>query len=125
LDEGFETLGRTRWRVMGDATVEESPRVAGRRSLRLPGGESSVTYRLSEPVPSGRLEMAFHDGGEVAPGQQCFADLLFRGPAGAETVRTVLGWSEGSLSVESPGGPALAVQRLERKSGWHRLVIRF
>src|SRR5262249_16877655 len=85
---------------------------------------SSLTCQLSEPVASGRLEVAFHDGGESAPGHQWFADLLFRGASGSELVRAVLGWSEESLGVESPAGPALAVQRLARKPGWHRLSIR-
>jgi hypothetical protein len=37
----------------------------------------------------------------------------------------VLGWSEESLAVETVGGPALAVQRLARTRGWHRLSVRF
>ena len=37
----------------------------------------------------------------------------------------VLGWSEESLAVESPTGPALAVQHLARREGWHRLSVRF
>jgi hypothetical protein len=75
-------------------------------------------------VGSGRLDLAFHDDGVVADGHQWFVDLLFRGPTGPETVRAVLGWTEESLSVESQG-PALAVQRLARKTGWHRLSLRF
>jgi hypothetical protein len=76
-------------------------------------------------VGSGRLDLAFHDTGVIAEGQQWFVDLTFRGPTGAETIRAVLGWAEESLSVESPSGPALAVQRLARKTGWHRLSLRF
>src|SRR5205807_4045826 len=34
----------------------------------------------------------------------------------------LLGWAEESLSVESPGGPALAVQRLARKRSEERRV---
>ena len=85
----------------------------------------SLTCSLREPVGSGRLDIAFHDDGIVADGQQWFVDLLFRGLAGTETVRAVLGWAEESLTVESPSGPALAVQRLARKPGWHRLSLRF
>ncbi len=47
------------------------------------------------------------------------------GANGPERVRVVLGWSEDSLAVESPSGPALSVQRLSRKPGWHRLTVRF
>jgi hypothetical protein len=40
-------------------------------------------------------------------------------------LRVVLGWKEESLAVESPDGPSLAVQRLARAPGWHRLTLRF
>ena len=89
-----------------------------------PGARRSLSGWRSS-IGSGRLEVAFHDDGTVAPGQQCFADLTFRGAKGRETVRAVLGWAEESLAVESTGGPALAVQRLARKAGWHRLSVRF
>jgi hypothetical protein len=125
FQEGFETIDGSRWAENGDPDVVDDRRLAGERSLRLPAGGSSVTCRLVDPVGSGRLEVAFYDDGVVAPGQQRFVDLLFRGPGGPETVRAVLGWAEESLSVESPGGPALAVQRLARKPGWHRLKLRF
>lgn len=125
LEDGFESLRGPRWTLIGAPEISDQPRVSGEHSLRLPAGGSTVTTHLALPVASGRLEAAFHDTGEKAPGQQWFADLLFRGPAGPETVRIVLGWSEASLSVESPGGPALAVQRLERRAGWHRLSVRF
>jgi hypothetical protein len=53
-------------------------------------------------------------------------DLAFRLPSrDLAAVRTVLGWAEDTLSVESPQGPGLAVQRLTRKKGWHRLTIHF
>jgi hypothetical protein len=37
----------------------------------------------------------------------------------------LLGWAEESLAVECPDGPSLAVQRLARSAGWHRLSLRF
>jgi hypothetical protein len=125
LQDGFESIDGARWAENGDLDVVDELRVTGERSLRLPAGGSSLTCRLAESIGSGRLEVAFHDDGAVAAGQQCFVDLLFRGSAGSETVRAVLGWAEESLSVESPSGPALAVQRLARKPGWHRLSLRF
>jgi len=125
LADGFETLDNTRWKVTGDPEVVDKPRLSGEHSLRIPAGSVSVTSSLAEPVAAGRLEVAFYDNGKVAAGNQAFVDLRFRGPAGPETMRVVLGWTEESLSVESPGGPALAVQRLLRKPGWHRLSIRF
>lgn len=125
FDDGFETLAGKRWTLIGDPEIANEPRVAGEHSLRIPAGGTSVTRRLEEPVTAGRLELAFHDSGAMEPEQQCFVDLLFRSPADPETVRVILGWGEESLSVESPGGPALAVQRLARKPGWHRLSLRF
>jgi len=125
LQDGFETLDPARWSVVGDPELVTEPRAAGAHSLRIPAGGASLTHRLAEPFASGRLEVAFFDGGQAAAGQQWFADLTFRTGSGPETARAVLGWSEESLAVESPGGPALAVQRLARKPGWHRLGVRF
>jgi hypothetical protein len=125
FQDGFETLDSTRWAVVGEPEVVDDLRVAGARSLRLGAGDVALTHRLDEPFGSGRLELAFHDGSEVVPRQQWFVDLTARGPSGLETVRVVLGWAEESLAVESPRGPALAVQRLARKRGWHRLSLRF
>src|SRR5262249_43660675 len=125
LGDGFETIVGGRWSLIGDPEVVASPRVEKGHSLRIPAGGASLTCRLAEPIGAGRREIDFHDGGEVVPGQQWFADLLFRGPTGPETVRAVLGWGEESLAVETPRGPGLAVQRLARKPGWHRLAVRF
>ena len=126
LQDGFEAIDPTRWSIVGDPRAVEAPRQAGGRALRLPSGGSGLTCRLAEPVGSGRLEVAFHDDGRVVAGQRWFVDLTFRGPSGDEWVRALLGWDEESLAVQSsPGGPALAVQRLARKPGWHRLVVRF
>ena len=125
LQEGFETLDRDRWSHVGEPEIVDRPHLAGSKSLSLPAGGSAVTYRLAEPVASGRLEVAFHDSGQVAPGQQWFVDLLFRNAGGEESIRAVLDWGEESLAVQSSGGHALAVQRLPRKPGWHRLGVRF
>lgn len=125
FQDGFETLDTRRWTVVGEPDVVDEPKVAGAHSLRVAAGGASLTHRLAEPFGSGRLEVAFHDVGAAVTGAQWFVDLTFRGVNGPETVRVVLGWAEDSLAVESPGGPALAVQRLARKPGWHRLNVRF
>jgi hypothetical protein len=125
FQEGFESLDPAHWSHVGDPAIVDQPRIAGSKSLALPAGGSAVTYRLAEPVASGRLELAFHDPGQVVAGQQWFVDLLFRGPAGDESVRVVLDWAEESLAVQSSGNHSLAVQRLARKPGWHRLGARF
>ena len=125
LQDGFETLDRDRWSHVGEPEIVDQPHLAGSRSLSLPAGGSAVTYRLAEPVASGRLEVAFHDPGRVIAGQQWFVNLLFRTADGEESVRAVLDCGEESLAVQSSGGHALAVQRLSRKPGWHRLGVRF
>ena len=125
IQDGFEALDPDRWSLVGEPSIVDQPKLAGSRSLAIPAGGSAVTFRLAEPVNSGRLEVAFHDSGQVVAGQQWFVDLLFRGPGGDESVRAVLDWSEESLAVQSSGEHALAVQRLARKPGWHRLGVRF
>jgi hypothetical protein len=125
FQEGFESLDTTRWGIAGEPEVVKVPRLSGSHSLKVPAGGSSLTHRLVEPFGSGRLEVAFHNVGATVSGQKWFVDLTFRGATGPETVRAVLGWSEESLAVESPSGPALAVQRLARAPGWHRLSVRF
>ncbi len=125
LIDGFEAIDPARWSHVGEPRVEAEPRLAGARSLRLEADGSAITARLDEPVGLGRLELGYHDTAEVVAGANWFVDLLFRGESGPETIRAVLGWSEDSLGVSSSGGPVLAVQRLARRPGWHRLEIRF
>jgi hypothetical protein len=69
--------------------------------------------------------VVFFDPGEREPGQRWFVELTFRSPTGMEPIRAVLGWDDSWLAVLSPQGPSLAVQRLARRPGWHRLVVRF
>ena len=125
LAEGFEAIDPARWSHVGQPGVDAETKLSGERSLRLEADGSAITAKLAEPVARGRLELAFHDTAEVVPGAQWFVDLLFRGETGGETIRAVLGWTEESLGVSSSGGPVLAVQRLARKPGWHRLEVRF
>ena len=126
FQDGFEALDPRTWKSVGDPSLADEPRLVGGHSLRLPAGGSGVTYRIPDPIGSGRLEVAFHDDGRVVPGHRWFVDLKFRGPAGDEWVRALLGWDEDTLAVQtSPDGPALPVQRLARRPGWHRLIVRF
>ena len=124
FQDGFEKIDTGRWSIMGDGELVAEPRLSGERSLRLPASGATLTHSLPEPVRAGRLELAFYDTAKVAGGSWS-VELMFRGPSGPEPVRVDLGWSEESLAVESPNGPALAVQRLARKPGWHRLIVRF
>ena len=123
--DGWETLDAERWASIGEPEIVASPRLEGGKALSLPAKGAAITYHLTDPVASGRLEVAFHDPGGMATGHQWFVDLLFRGGEGAETVRMILDGGEESLGIQSSGGSALGVQRLARKPGWHRLSVRF
>jgi hypothetical protein len=125
LQEGFETIDEARWSQVGLPETVSELKTEQARSLRLPAGGAAVTHRLVEPLGSGRLELAFHDSGARAAGQRWFVDLAFRGSSGLEPVQAVLGWDEDTYAVLSRSGPALAVQRLTRKPGWHRLTLQF
>jgi hypothetical protein len=125
LADDFDSIDPSRWSLLGTAEIDKTLHLTGSGSLRLPAGGTSLTNRLVEPIAEGRLDLAFHDGGQMVAGHQWCVDLLFRGRSGPEIVRVVVGWADESLGVESPGGPALAVQRLSRRPGWHRLSVRF
>jgi hypothetical protein len=123
LVEGFESLDPVRWTIIGKPEVVEEPHLLDRRSLRIPAGGTTLSYRLEEPLARGRVDIAFHDSGKVVPGRQWYLEFAFRG---STAVRVNLGWSEETLAVaSSPSGPSLAVQRLARRPGWHRLSLRF
>ncbi len=125
LAESFESLDPKRWTIAGKPEPATPPRPGQRRTLRLPAEGASLTHNLEEPLAAGRLELAFEDDGTIAAGRECLVEPAFRGPAGRSVMRIILGWSEESLAVESPSGPALPVQRLARTPGWHRLTLRF
>ncbi len=126
FQDGFESLDVSHWKIGGDPGLVGEPKLSGEHALRLPAGGSSMTYRVADPVESGRLEVAFHDDGRVHPGQRWFIDMKFRGPSGDDWARALLGWDEPTLAVQtSPAGPALSVQRLVRGHGWHRLRVEF
>lgn len=125
LEEGFETLDPKRWSMEGDVRLAGEPRLADAHSLRMPGGSASLSFAVAPPFTTGRFETAFHDAGEPVSGNKWYVELTFRSRNGPEPVRVVLGWADPSLAVESPNGPALAVQRLARSTGWHRLSVRF
>jgi hypothetical protein len=125
--EPFESFQTERWSVVaGKPEIAPLPRTTPpRKGLRLSAGETAILHRLAEPLTAGRLELAFLDEGTVVPGHDWSFDLTFRGPSGRSTVHILLGWAEESLAVESLEGPSLAVQRLARSPGWHRLSVRF
>lgn len=126
LRDGFEAIDPARWLRGGLPELAREPHLEGSNSLQLPAGGASLTGKLAESVAAGRLDVAFYDDGQLADGQSWFVDLTFRTLTGPASLRAVLGWAEESLAVQStPGGPALAVQRLARKVGWRRLVVGF
>ncbi len=125
LADGFERLDASRWSIEGKASIVADPHLSEQSSLRLGADGASVIHRLAEPLPAGRIDLAFFDDGSVVPGRQWFAELTFQGPAGPLVIKVDLGWNEESLAVECPRGPSLPVQRLARTRGWHRLAFRF
>jgi hypothetical protein len=125
LADGFDRLDASRWSIEGKASIVADPHLSEKSSLRLGADGASVIHRLSEPLPAGRIDLAFFDDGSVVPGCQWFAELTFQGPSGPLVIKVDLGWTEESLAVECPRGPSLPVQRLARTRGWHRLAFRF
>jgi hypothetical protein len=125
LADGFNRLDASRWSVEGKASVVAEPSLSGSSSLRIASEGASLKHRLADPVPAGRLDLAFFDEGSVVPGREWFAELTFEGPSGPVIIKIDLGWSEESLAVSCPRGPSLQVQRLARTRGWHRLIVRF
>jgi hypothetical protein len=125
LTETTDPFSGPSWERSGSVEAVDGRGAAGRPELRLglPGGVAR--HRLGEPLWSGRLEITYDDGGRSS-NQRWWLELGFRVP-GRDTasIRIVPGWSESTLSVESRGGPSLAVQRLVRKPGTHHLVVRF
>ena len=125
LRDGLEALDPGRWATIGEPELVANPRLEGSKALALPARGAAVTLQVADPVGSGRFEVAFHDPGGTAPGHQWFVDLLFRGADRPESIRMVLDAGLENLGVQSSGGPALSVQLLARKPGWHRLSVRF
>lgn len=125
LAEGFDRLDPSRWSIEGKAAIATDRFLSEKSSLRLAAGGASVKHRLAQPLAAGRIDLAFFDDGSIIPGRQWFLELAFEGPGGPLVIEVDLGWSEESLAVLCPRGPALPVQRLARTRGWHRLMIRF
>jgi hypothetical protein len=92
----------------------------------LPASGGSVGWRADEPIAAGRVEISYPDDGRRAAGRRRVVELLFRVAGGEESIQAVLGWDSDVLSVRTRGdGPALAVQRLARQAGRHRLAVAF
>lgn len=123
--EDFDAIDEKRWSLVGEPEIVDTPERPGTHSLKLLARGAAVTYRLPESLGSGRFEIVYYDNGKTVSGQRWFVDLTFRGPMGLEPIQTLLGWDDETLAVLSRGGPALAVQPLRRREGWHRLSVRF
>ncbi len=125
LGDGFDRLDPARWVKEGGVGLVEAPSRTPPRALRVPSAGGSVVAKLDQPVAAGQVEVSYFDTKVIAPDRRAVVEATFQGPNGPSSIRVVLGWSEETLAVESPDGPALAVQRLPRVEGWHRLTIRF
>lgn len=120
LVDAFDALDPSIWTIAGKPQV-----LADGGALNLPAERASIEHRFDEPIAAGRIDLTFLDDGEVRSGRRWTFALIFKGPSGPVEARVLLGWEEESLAVESPEGPALAVQRLARSEGWRRLTVRF
>jgi hypothetical protein len=126
LLESFEDWDDSEWARQGELALDDQRRRDGRTSLRVPSAATSLSYALPEPLESGWFSVAFHHGGQTAEGVRWFVELGFREQDGRTApIRAVLGWSMDTPAVESPEGPALAVQRLILGEGWHTLSAQF
>ncbi len=126
FQDSFETLDEARLRIGGDVEITDRRHVGGKKSLRFAGLSSSIAFKPSEPIGSGRFEISYYDDKRKSPLRRRLIELVFRGGEGGnQSIRVDSGWGESTLGVESPDGPGLAVQRLVRSEGWHRLIVRF
>ena len=93
--------------------------------VRLGGPISFLKHQLTEEVVAGQFELIFEEPSDFLGGE-FQAELGFR-LTGHESSSLVfrLGSASRSYEVEFRGGPSLAIQRLVRKAGEHRLVIRW
>lgn len=126
LAEPFDRLDREHWAVTGGAAVPGAGEPGGPRGLRVPATGGSVAWHAPEPIPAGRVELIYHDEARNVPGRRLIVALEFRGVGGIEPVEVLLGWEGEVVAVRTRGGgPALAVQRLPRQAGRHRLGLSF
>ena len=127
LDERFESLDPARWKSSGrPASIAADAAREGEKNLRLPLGGAELALKLDEPLGSGRFDLAYHDPGVVQPGDRVRVELSFRGANEPASLQVLLGRDNPSLGLRTSGSaPAMAIQRLERAEGWHRLSVAF
>ena len=99
------------------------PKTESRRGVKLPAGGASLVRRLAEPLARGPARAVVPRRGARGrgPAVDARADVprarRARRPSGSCSAGTRRAWRS-----ESPDGPSLAVQRLARTAGWHRLA---
>jgi hypothetical protein len=126
FQDSFESLVETRLRIAGDVKLTDRRHVGGMKALKFEGSSASIAFKPVEPIGSGRFEISYYDDNHKLPNRRRFVELIFRGGEGGnQAIRVNSGWGDSTLGVESPDGPGLAVQRLVRSEGWHRLIVRF
>ena len=126
LAEPFDRLNPERWTVSGRAAIAAKDDPGGPRGLLLPASGGAAAWRADEPIFAGRVEVRYHDDGRRVVRRRRVVELLFRSGGDPEPVQIILGWDSDVLTVRTRGeGPALAVQRLVRQPGRHRLVVGF
>ena len=121
LSQWSDTKAASGWKPSGSVEVVETPR----SGLRLGQSGAGLRYRPSTGLASGRLELGFEQEGTNFQ-WPWWVDLKFRVSGGDDaTIRIRLGSKDPTVLVESQSGISLAVQRLVREPGRHRLVARW
>lgn len=105
------------------ARLDSTQAHSGRQSLVRRPGEELSTCVLPRPVATGRVDLGFYDTGGVEPGDEWFIEYALGGRADSAALRVIPGWSDPEYRCTVSGERRLALQRLARSAGWHRLTL--
>lgn len=117
LHDGFET-GTDAWKPR--VTVSPERPLGGKQSLKIAARQQTLVRKLPM-LPGGELECSFYDPGDSATGYSWELTVAFH----KESLSAILGWEQDSYTVRASDSLNVAVQRLRRAAGWHRLRIQF
>jgi hypothetical protein len=124
FEERFERLDRAYWEASEGAAVEAMGSDSERHGLRLSGLGGAAELRLPVQLATGRMELSFRLEGGKRAGTHFAIEMRF-GVRDARVITITPGWGDETVQVRSLRGPALSVQRMPLKPGWHRLTVRF
>jgi hypothetical protein len=119
FSEDFES-DLSAWQASGPATLDDSQRLSGRKSLLL-RNDATVELLLVPPLTSGRLAVSFHDDDKAGDGGG-FVEVLFQ-KKGERGMRVVV--RRGLHYRIEPPGVTGELGQPAGPGGWHRLVVEF